>query len=131
MTDWGRDDLLLDSRWEFGTPTRAEGELAWLQHCYAHTAPGGRVLMVMPASVAYRKAGRRIRAELVRRGILSQVVALPAGMATSHALPVHLWFLTRPTGTDSAGSTVRMVDLTDNAPEGPSNRPPTRSRTCR
>jgi predicted DNA-binding transcriptional regulator AlpA len=40
--DWGREDLLLDSRWEFGIPSRAEGELAWLQHAYAHTAPGGR-----------------------------------------------------------------------------------------
>jgi type I restriction-modification system DNA methylase subunit len=85
-SDWGREELLLDSRWEFGTPSRAEGELAWLQHAYAHTAPGGRVLMVMPASVAYRKAGRRIRAELVRRGVLTEVVALPAGSAASHAV---------------------------------------------
>ncbi|MEV5927717.1 N-6 DNA methylase [Streptomyces cellulosae] len=119
VTDWGREKLLLDSRWELGTPSKAEGELAWLQHAYAHTAPGGRVLMLMPASVAYRKAGRRIRAELVRRGIVSQVVALPPGTATSHALPVHLWCLRRPANT-SAGDgsgTVRMVDLTDNDPD--------------
>lgn len=119
VTDWGRDDLLFDRRWEFGAPTRAEGELAWLQHCYAHTAPGGRAIVVMSASVAYRKAGRRIRAELVRRGALAQIVALPAGMAASHPQAVHLWFLARPTGPDSAGSVVRMVDLTDNDPEGP------------
>ncbi|MGW4275364.1 N-6 DNA methylase, partial [Streptomyces seoulensis] len=87
-SDWGREHLLLDPRWELGTPSRAEGELAWLQHAYAHAAPGGRVLMVMPASVAYRKAGRRIRAELVRRGVLTQVTALPPGAAASHALPV-------------------------------------------
>lgn len=117
-TDWGREDLLLDSRWEFGTPSRAEGELAWLQHAYAHTAPGGRVLMVMPASVAYRKAGRRIRAELVRRGVLSQVVALPPGAAASHALPVHLWQLRRPRSLGDAATSVRMVDLTANDPDG-------------
>jgi hypothetical protein len=76
--------------------------------------------MVMPASVAYRKAGRRIRAELVRRGILRQVVALPPGTATSHALPVHLWCLQRPetTGSAETNRTVRMVDLTDNSPDG-------------
>ncbi|MFJ9833679.1 N-6 DNA methylase [Streptomyces sp. NPDC101169] len=117
-TDWGREDLLLDSRWEFGTPSRAEGELAWLQHAYAHAAPGGRVLMVMPASVAYRKAGRRIRAELVRRGILTQVTALPPGVAASHALPVHLWELRRPRSVGSAATSVRMVDLTANDPDG-------------
>ncbi len=58
VTEWGREELLLDSRWELGTPSKAEGELAWLQHAYAHTAPGGQVLMVMPASVAIsRRAG--------------------------------------------------------------------------
>ncbi|MET9828167.1 N-6 DNA methylase [Streptomyces sp. NPDC006385] len=116
--DWGRDELLLDPRWELGTPSRAEGELAWLQHAYAHTAPGGAVVMVMPASVAYRKAGRRIRAELVRRGILTQVIALPPGSAASHALPVHLWRLRRPPAAGDAATSVRMVDLTANEPDG-------------
>ncbi|MBE4740768.1 N-6 DNA methylase [Streptomyces caniscabiei] len=118
-TDWGREELLLDPRWEFGTPSRAEAELAWLQHAYAHTAPGGRVLMVMPASVAYRKAGRRIRAELVRRGILTRIIALPAGSAASHALPVHLWHLRRPRFGDDVGAKVRMVNLTANDPDSP------------
>ncbi|MBV6695887.1 N-6 DNA methylase [Kitasatospora aureofaciens] len=115
--DWGREDLLLDARWELGTPSRAESELAWLQHAYAHTAPGGKTVLVMPASVAYRKAGRRIRAEVVRRGILTEVVALPAGSATAHSLPIHLWILVRPDG--HTAQTVRMVDLTANAPDGP------------
>ncbi|MGW6480753.1 N-6 DNA methylase [Streptomyces sp. NPDC055059] len=116
--DWGREDLMLDSRWEFGIPSRAEGELAWLQHAYAHTAPGGRVLMVLPASVAYRKAGRRIRAELVRRGTLTQVTALPPGAAASHALPVHIWHLRRPRALGDAATSVRMVDLTAGDPDG-------------
>ncbi|WP_191872752.1 N-6 DNA methylase [Streptomyces filipinensis] len=121
VTEWGREELLLDARWELGTPSKAEGELAWLQHAYARTGRGGHVLMVMPASVAYRRAGRRIRAELVRRGIVRQVVALPPGTATSHALPVHLWCLRRPENGAGADThhTVRMVDLTGNAPDGP------------
>ncbi|MFC8428094.1 N-6 DNA methylase [Streptomyces sp. NPDC057253] len=120
VTEWGREELLLDSRWDLGTPSKAEGELAWLQHAYAHTAPGGHVLMVMPASVAYRKAGRRIRSELVRRGIVRQVIALPPGTATSHALPVHLWCLQRPENTEGVDThhTVSMVDLTENPPDG-------------
>ncbi|MFF8778506.1 class I SAM-dependent DNA methyltransferase [Streptomyces sp. NPDC015140] len=120
VTEWGREELLLDSRWDLGTPSKAEGELAWLQHAYAHTAPGGHVVMVMPASVAYRKAGRRIRSELVRRGIVRQVIALPPGTATSHALPVHLWCLQRPENTEGVDThhTVSMVDLTENPPDG-------------
>ncbi|MFD8821495.1 N-6 DNA methylase [Streptomyces sp. NPDC059605] len=119
VVDWGREDLLLDPRWEFGVPSRAESELAWLQHCYHHTAPGGRVVVVMPPSVAYRRAGRRIRAEIVRRGLLTEVVALPPGMASAHALPVHLWLLKRPDGPGGITDSVRMTDLTANAPDGP------------
>ncbi|MDI3420122.1 N-6 DNA methylase [Streptomyces luteolus] len=118
VTDWGREALLIDPRWEFGTPSRAEGELAWLQHAYAHTAPGGHVLMVMPASVAYRKAGRRIRAELVRRGAVRKVVALPGGVASAHSLPVHLWLLHRPVDATERPATVTFVDLSGNAPDG-------------
>ncbi|WP_438492087.1 N-6 DNA methylase [Streptomyces asiaticus] len=117
FTDWGRAELLLDPRWELGTPSRAEGELAWLQHAYAHTAPGGRVLMVMPASVAYRRAGRRIRAALVRRGIVTHVIALPPGTSASHSLPVHLWQLRRPSSSGDAATSVRLIDLTAGAPD--------------
>ena len=47
VTEWGREELLLDSRWELGTPSKAEGELAWLQHAYAHTDAGGQVTSIM------------------------------------------------------------------------------------
>lgn len=113
LTDWGRDSLLLDRRWEFGIPTKAESELAWLQHCYAHTAPGGRVIFVMPPSVAYRRAGKRIRAELLRAGIVEHIVALPPGMVASHPQPVHLWILRRLGDGERPAPTVRMTDLTD------------------
>ncbi|GIF36613.1 SAM-dependent methyltransferase [Actinoplanes xinjiangensis] len=119
LTDWGRDGLLLDRRWEFGVPTKAESELAWLQHCYAHTAPGGRVVFVMPPSVAYRRAGRRIRSELLRAGVLRTVVALPSGMVASHAQPVHLWVLQRPADGGRPAPVVRMIDLSGADPAGP------------
>ncbi|MGW2447172.1 N-6 DNA methylase [Streptomyces sp. NPDC001675] len=119
VADWGREQLLVDPRWEAGVPSRGESELAWLQHCYHHTAPGGRAVVVLPASVAHRRSGRRIRAELVRRGCVSAVVALPPGLAASHALPLHLWLLSRPSNPGQAAGTVRMVDLSANSPDGP------------
>ncbi|MEU9294851.1 N-6 DNA methylase [Streptomyces sp. NPDC048266] len=119
VADWGREQLLVDPRWEAGVPSRGESELAWLQHCYHHTAPGGRAVVVLPASVAHRRSGRRIRAELVRRGCVTALVALPPGLAASHALPLHLWLLSRPSSPGRAAGTVRMVDLTANSPDGP------------
>ncbi|MFI7239456.1 N-6 DNA methylase [Streptomyces cyaneofuscatus] len=119
VADWGREQLLVDPRWEAGVPSRGESELAWLQHCYHHTAPGGRAVVVLPASVAHRRSGRRIRAELVRRGCVTAVVALPPGLAASHALPLHLWLLSRPSSPGRVAGTVRMVDLSANSPDGP------------
>ncbi|MFD0799931.1 class I SAM-dependent DNA methyltransferase, partial [Streptomonospora algeriensis] len=119
--DWGREDLLLDPRWELGVPPRTESELAWLQHAYAHTAPGGRAVVVMSASAAYRRPGRRIRAELVRRGVLTGVVALPPGLATAHSQSVHLWLLRRThDGAEKTGTApIRLTDLTEADPDGP------------
>ncbi|MFA1540604.1 class I SAM-dependent DNA methyltransferase [Actinomadura monticuli] len=113
QADWGRDDLLLDPRWEIALPPKAEGDLAWLQHCHFHTAPGGRALVVLPASAAYRRSGRRIRAELVRGGLLDTLVALPGGLAAGHSAPVHLWVLRRPSRQPGPDAVVRMIDLSD------------------
>ncbi|WP_107116203.1 N-6 DNA methylase [Streptomyces sp. NRRL F-4489] len=119
VADWGREQLLIDPRWEAGVPSRGESELAWLQHCYHHTAPGGRAVVALPASVAHRRSGRRIRAEMVRRGCVTMVVALPPGLAASHALPLHLWVLSRPADPRRTSGAVRMVDLSTNSPDGP------------
>ncbi|WP_040685361.1 N-6 DNA methylase [Nocardiopsis baichengensis] len=110
--DWGREELLMDPRWESAVPPRAEGELAWLLHCYAHTAAGGTAAVVMSPSAAHRRTGRRIRADLVRRGLLTEIVALPAGYGSGHSQPVHLWIMRRPGPDNDWATRVRMTDLT-------------------
>lgn len=119
VADWGREELLIDPRWEAGLPSRGESELAWLQHCFHHMAAGGRAVVVLPVSVAHRRSGRRIRAELVRRGSVTAVVALPPGLAAGHGYALHLWLLRRPAAVSEAAGSVRMVDLSVNDLDGP------------
>ncbi|WP_406092656.1 N-6 DNA methylase [Kitasatospora purpeofusca] len=121
-SDWGQEELSYDERWAYGVPTAKDSELAWLQHCLAHLRPGGRAVLLLPPAVAGRTSGRRIRAELVRRGALRAVVALPAGAAPPPHIGLHLWILERPTtelmtpdrvlfvdaSRDGAGATVRL-----------------------
>ncbi|MFI1996067.1 N-6 DNA methylase [Actinoplanes sp. NPDC020271] len=97
LSNWGQEELGGDHRWEFGVPPRTEPELAWVQHAYAHLKPGGRAVLLMPPSVAGRRAGRRIRADLLRRGALRAVVALPQRVTPSYAVNLQLWILQRPT----------------------------------
>ncbi|MCX5211086.1 N-6 DNA methylase [Kitasatospora sp. NBC_00240] len=111
--DWGHDELQYDSRWPAGQlPPRGESELAWVLHCLSHTRPGGLTALLLPPTVASRRAGRRVRAELLRSGTLRAVIALPAGAAPPYGVPLHLWVLRRP----APGDDFRQVLLLDAAP---------------
>lgn len=100
---WGHEELTTDPRWIYGLPPRLEPELAWVQHALAHLAPGGLAVVLMPAAAAGRRPGRRIRAQLLRRGALRAVVALPAGH--------HLWLLRR--AADESPASVLMIVAAD------------------
>jgi type I restriction-modification system DNA methylase subunit len=118
--NWGRARLGYDARWTYGLPPNAESELAWVQHALAHLDDGGRAALLMPAAAASRPSGRRIRAELVRRGTLRAVVALPSGSTSTHTLGTHLWLAEAP-GRETASQHVLFTDaelLSAQAPDG-------------
>ncbi|MFB7380534.1 N-6 DNA methylase [Kitasatospora purpeofusca] len=114
--DWGHDELQFDRRWPGGlVPPRGESELAWVLHCLARTRPGGLTALLLPPTVAARRAGRRVRAELLRSGALRAVVALPAGAAPPYGVPLHLWVLRAP----RPGDDFRQVLMLDAAATSP------------
>lgn len=108
--NWGQEDLHDDPRWEYGVPPRLESELAWVQHALAHTAPGGTVVILMPPAAASRPSGRRIRAELLKRGALRAVVSLPPRLAAQYALPLQIWLLRRPDSETASPPPLLVVD---------------------
>ncbi|WP_091240659.1 N-6 DNA methylase [Micromonospora matsumotoense] len=109
-TNWGDDELGHDPRWIVGTTPRTEPELAWVQHALAHLRVGGHAVLLMPPTVASRRAGKRIRGELLRRGHLRAVIALPPGVAAAHGVPLHLWVLRRAATEASPPARVLLVD---------------------
>jgi len=113
IRDWGHEDLALDPRWEYGAPPKAEPELAWAQHAIAHLRPGGRAVLLMPPAAAGRASGRRIRAEMLRRGVLKAVIALAPGAIYPRHVGAHLWVLERP----RASVPSPRVLLIDTAPD--------------
>ncbi|MGW1166480.1 N-6 DNA methylase [Streptomyces sp. NPDC002550] len=115
--NWGHDELAYDPRWEYGFPARTESELAWVQHALARLADGGSAVLLMPPAAASRRSGRRIRADLLRRGALRAVIALPAGAAPPYSIPLHVWVLRRPDRTPAAPE-VLLVDTGRFAGEG-------------
>jgi SAM-dependent methyltransferase len=110
LHDWADDQLAFDPRWEYGgLPPRTEPELAWVQDALAHLRPGGQAVLLMPPVAAWRSAGRRIRGELLRRGVVRAVVALPSGLLPATSVGLHLWVLRRP-AEGQVADRVLMVD---------------------
>ncbi len=87
----GQELNAADERWVYGVPPRMEPELAWVQHALAHLSPTGLAVVLMPQAAAARRPGRRIRAQLLRKGALRAVIALSAPNQVNH-----LWLLRRP-----------------------------------
>ncbi|MEV7524063.1 N-6 DNA methylase [Streptomyces sp. NPDC091371] len=108
--NWGHEELAYDPRWEYGFPARTESELAWVQHCLAHLREGGTAVLLMPPAAASRRSGRRIRADLLRRGALRAVIALPAGAAPPYGIPLHLWVLRAPAPQAAPPAGLLLVD---------------------
>ncbi|MEV5408220.1 N-6 DNA methylase [Thermopolyspora sp. NPDC052614] len=103
---WGYEELTGDPRWEYGLPPRGESELAWVQHCLAHVRPGGLVAILMPGAAAGRRAGRRIRANLLRAGTLRMVATLLPGGPD-------LWLLRRPDVGERPPSQILIADASE------------------
>ncbi|WP_326829112.1 SAM-dependent methyltransferase [Streptosporangium sp. NBC_01810] len=106
---WGYEELANDPRWEYGLPPRGESELAWVQHCLAHVRPGGLVVIVMPGVAASRRAGRRVRGNLLRAGALRAIITLSVGATPASSGAPDLWVLRRPEPGAQPPSEVLMV----------------------
>ncbi|MGH4029847.1 N-6 DNA methylase [Actinomycetota bacterium Odt1-20B] len=114
--NWGHDELAYDNRWEYGFPARTESELAWAQHALARLREGGTAVLLMPPGAASRRSGRRIRADLLRRGALRAVIALPPGAAPPYHLPLHVWVLRRPAPQPPTTPELLLVEAAGLAP---------------
>ncbi|MEU4048002.1 N-6 DNA methylase [Streptomyces olivaceus] len=131
IRDWGHDELAYDPRWAYGVPARAESELAWVQHALAHLVPGGHAVLLLPPATAGRASGRRVRAELVRSGVLRAVIALPVGASLPLHVGLQIWVLQRPAPGAVEHKSVLFVDTAADSPAttGGRGHAPSPSRT--
>ena len=86
-----------------------ESAVAWARYALAHLKPGGRAVLALPPSAAAAPPGRQARAQLLRQGAVSAVIALPVAVAPPY-VPLHLWVLQRPDGEAGPGQLALFVE---------------------
>lgn len=79
LKSWGATSWFTDKygRNEWGTPSDNCGDFAWIQHMYKSMNPTtGRMVVVMPQGVLFRREEKNIRKSLIESGKLDAVITL-------------------------------------------------------
>ena len=97
LSGWGRDKLVDDVRWQYGTPPANNANFAWLQHMIWHLAPNGRMGMVLAnGSLSSQTGGEgEIRKNIINADLVECIVAMPSQLFYTTQIPVSLWFLAK------------------------------------
>lgn len=106
------DRLALDHRLPYGTPSRINVDLAWVQLALWYLAPQGRAFVLQPESSAFRgRAEAKIRANMLKSGAIEAVVSLPSDVAGAGpmSLPLDLWVLASP-GQSADPERILLID---------------------
>ena len=96
----------------YGAPPRNRSSLAWLQFMLQALKPGGKLavlLNVSPLDSSFASE-KRIREGLVRDGLLTAVMLLPAGLFWGTEVPVALLVLQNGGKSRLCGDRILMVD---------------------
>lgn len=83
LKDWGAENWVNDpyGRNIAGVPPKGNGDMAWVQHMIASLNANGRMTVVLPHGVLFRKASeQKIRKALLEMDLLEAVIGLGANI---------------------------------------------------
>lgn len=93
----------------FAAARARSADFAWLEHAVAHLNEHGRAYVLLPVGSLFRRGvEREMRMELLRRGSVEAVVALPPGSAPQTKVSLALWVMRQSEMTREAP--VLLVD---------------------
>ncbi len=97
VSDWDGEVLREDRRWVHGVPPVGNANYAWVQHFLWHLAPSGTAGFVLAngALTSGQKEEAVIRKDLVEKGLVDCIVALPTKLFSNTPISVSLWFMAK------------------------------------
>ena len=109
LEEWGAELWQHDpyGRNIFGTPSDKNGDYAWLQHMVCSMSEDkGRMGVVLPQGVLFKKEFNSIRCNMVRSGMLDTIIQLPANLFYGTQLAPCILILRR----NKSNGRIRFVD---------------------
>ena len=103
---WGREKLMDDVRWKYGTPPARNANFAWIQHMIKHLAPNGKIGLVLANGALSSQSGGEgeIRKKIIEADLVEGIIAMPPQLFYSVTIPATLWFISK--GKKQKGKTV-------------------------
>lgn len=97
ISDWGGEKLRSDIRWQYGIPPVGNANYAWIQHMVHHLSPTGMAGFVLAnGSLSSNTSSEgEIRKNLIEKGLVDCIVAMPPQLFYTTQIPVCLWFVAR------------------------------------
>ena len=97
LSNWGRDRLTDDQRWQCGTPPKGNANFAWIRQVVHHLSPDGVAGFVLTdGSRSSNQSGEgEVRKSLIEAHLTDHMFALPGEILYSTQIPACLWFLAR------------------------------------
>ena len=109
-------------RFEFGVPPTKNGDYAFLLHILASLKSTGKGAVILPHGVLFRGGSEgEIRREIVSRGFIKAIVALPSNLFYGTTIPAAIIILDKEKAAERTG--IFMIDASKGfTKDGPKNR---------
>ncbi len=115
LKEWGAENWANDpyGRNIAGIPPNSNGDMAWIQHMVSSMNSNGRVTVILPHGVLYRKrAEATIRQELLKQDILESVIGLGPNIFYGAQLSVSILVFKQNKDTNKKNK-VLFIDASD------------------
>jgi type I restriction enzyme M protein len=115
LDDWGSENWVNDpfGRNIAGIPPKGNGDMAWVQHMIKSMNSNGRMAVVLPHGVLFRKGAEgKIREELLKQDLLEAVIGLGSNIFYGTQLAACVMIFKQNKSSDKKGK-VLFIDGSD------------------
>lgn len=111
--EYATDNKDKENRWDYGVPSKSEGEYAFILSILNLLKDNGEAAVVLPLGTLFKDSTRFIREKLIKDGVVEAIVNMPSGMFLTTGIPVCVWFLKKGRSQEEIEKGIYMMDASE------------------